>query len=353
MSLRVKLALWAIGIGLVCGFYVVGTGSLRLRLQNVLSDAFQQRVTVQSLALRFPLGVRMSGIAMPNAAGQETPPISIREAVAQLDLGTLLKGRPRFALELKAPRLRIERNPQGSIQFSLLRKTTPEGRLQVLGIPVSRLRVRDGELILLDQAVAPQVSGVLRDLSVSLVSGSQRGQYTVNVRGLLEGGSREPLGILEANGEMILPTTAEFKISVTHKEVARLEPYLRQILGAAPSQGAIHLVSTVTLFNGGLVADSRLTATGLAFLTDDPTVLGPSGNHLVQILQDSKGVVNLSFIVKGRLGEPLDWSNLVESTLREAMRQALAQNIRRALTDAEQGGSLEEAIRRGMDSIGR
>ena len=95
-----------------------------------------------------------------------------------------------------------------------------------------------------------------------------------------------------------------------------------------------------------------LTGQGVFFPSREPTVLGPDGNRLVSFIKDRDGVVHLDFIVKGTLGQPLDWTGLTTGTLREAIRQAMARNIQKVLNETEQK-PVEEEIRSQMDSLGR
>ena len=102
-----------------------------------------------------------------------------------------------------------------------------------------------------------------------------------------------------------------------------------------------------------LVAETDLTARNVVFPTEEPTLLGPTGNHLVKLLKDSSGEVHLHFVVKGTLGEKLDWSDLVSSAVREAMRQAVSRGIQKVMKDSEELKPVEELIRKGLESLGR
>jgi hypothetical protein len=203
--------------------------------------------------------------------------------------------------------------------------------------------------------VQPEVTCILRDTAVSLGRAPHPGVvYVYSAIGSLEGLSRQALGMVQVRGMSHLPDgPTEVEVSVKHGALQQIAPYVRRVLGTAPSQGSLELKAKVTAHAGMVVSETQLTSSHLAFATDEPTVIGPTGNRLVELLQDSKGLISLSFIVQGHGGQPLDWSDLAAGALREAMQQALARGIQRLLADVEERKPVEDWIQRQMESLGR
>lgn len=346
--MRVKFVLWIIGIGLLVGVYVSGVAKVRQQMEAALSDAFGRKATFQSAAMTFPLGVRLIDVSIPAGAGMESS-VSARRVEARLDLWMLLKGQPRLDLELEGLKLLVERDTQKSLHLPL----HSSGLGKIRELPLARLRLKDCRIILIDRAVSPLVFCDLQDLNLTMKSSRKPEIWSYSASGSIQGESGRPVGRLEAEGELYRSPLSEATVSVRYQRLEQLSAYLRWILGAAPSRGSLQMTSSLRFLGGELLSDNQIEAAGVVFPTDEPTTLGPSGNRLVDLLRDSQGVVRLSFTVRGRLGERLDWSNLMEATLREALQQALARNIQKTLTEAEPPRSMEEAIRRGMESLGR
>jgi len=170
---------------------------------------------------------------------------------------------------------------------------------------------------------------------------------------LEDSSSGREIGKLEINGESLLGEFFESRVLMDHAALQHLGPHLRKILGVVPSQGICRVEAKITSVHESCVAEIDLTASQVAFSTEEPTLLGPPGNRLAELLRDPEGKIHLSFVVKGKPGDHLDWSDLAAGTFRESMRQALARGIQQTLTDAEVNKPLEEAIRRGYESQGR
>ena len=80
-------------------------------------------------------------------------------------------------------------------------------------------------------------------------------------------------------------------------------------------------------------------------------MLGPSGNKLVEMLQEKDGKVHLSFAVEGKAGPGFDWQGTISSKVQEALRQAMSRSILKSLGDSEQ--NVGEHVRKGIESLGR
>jgi len=345
--------LWVIAIGLVVGIYGQLTTYLKDSVESSLSHTWGCKVTLQGCQWIFPSEMRLTGVTISAEPGQGGGPLlSIGELKASFNLLMFLSGQPGIVLEVTAPRFLLKRGPEGSLHLPLTGfRTSPSPKRRMIGL--SRLRIREGELTFLDQMVSPQVTWEFRDLRLSVKSGPLLSGYSFSAMGVLVDSSLQPIGKFEASGELSFHQTAHAQVRMVHQELSQLGPYVRRALGTAPSSGSFQLESTVTLNQGMMVAQAQLTATQVAFATDEPTVLGPPGNRLVELLEDSQKQIHLNFVVKGRLGEKLDWSDLMSSALREAMRQALARSLKGILSDSGQMRPVEELIRKGLESLGR
>ena len=139
----------------------------------------------------------------------------------------------------------------------------------------------------------------------------------------------------------------------TGADLPKLAPYLQPVLGVAPVRGTADVETQLTLHQGIVMAHNSVTATGVAFAGAEPTTLGPDGNRLIELLRDKEGKIHLSFIVTGKLGEKLDWSDLTTGAMREAMRQAMSRSILQVMSDTEQNRPVEERMRRKLDTLDR
>ena len=161
-------------------------------------------------------------------------------------------------------------------------------------------------------------------------------------------------GRFQAEGTYLIgegPIDAQ--ISLQYGDLANLAPYLRKVLGTALARGSMEMVSRLTVCQEVLMAHNDVTANGVLFSDNQPTTLGLDGNRLVELLKDREGKVHLSFIVAGKLGQNLDWSDLAAGAMREAMRQAMSRSIQQVLSDTEQQKPVEELMRKKLDTLDR
>ncbi len=345
--MRLKRFLWILGVAALAAGYTAAAGVVKARMERSLSDLFGREASIRVLYFT-PWGLHLSGVVIPPGPGQEST-VSVEQASLRVGFISLATGRPRFQVGLVQPRISFERDPMRvrhlPVSWDRLKRTP--------GIPLARLRVREGEVLLIDRAVLPAVFCGVRDLSLSLRADRINGGFTYSAIGLLEGRSRQLLGEVQASGRYHPAGWFQTRLAARHEGLEQAAPYLKRILGSAPSQGRFMMTSTVTCLADGVLAENEMTASEVSFATDEPTVMGMDGNQLVDLLRDPKGEIHLSFFVRGHVGQPLNWSNLLEATLRESLRQAMARNIHRSLTEAEPPRSVEELLRRGKDSLGR
>ena len=354
--------LCVLGVGLLLWAAFAATESLKRSVTADLRRALKREVTVQGATLIFPAGIRLTGITIPQGSTPEGVPYgSIQQLGIRLTLGSFLQGRPGVDLELIRPRIFFRGQLKGLAGRLPSRSAFKRG-----GFLFNRLRVRDGEIILVDQRVTPPVEWRVKDLSVSVRSGPQPGGYSYSILGDWQDESHQPqgngeasssrsheqVGKLQVNGQLLADRTIRAKVSFSHDKLEDLAPYARRLLGAAPARGAVQISGTVTLKQGELSADTELTASGVRFATEEPTLLGPPGNRLAELLQDRSGQIRIPFPIKGSL-QGQGWADLLTVSLKEALRQELARGIQRALTEAEPPRSVEEFLRRESESSPR
>lgn len=359
-----KLIIFVLLVGLAAVGYGLGMGVMKRRLVNALSEAAQRPVRIKSLSLTLPLGARITGLTVPPIGREKAAPISAEEIRARLAFDGVARGKTVLDLEVTAPSLSMVWNAEARRLLSMFQAaggfagqgagaSAQGGQMPTLW----RLRVRDGELLVADETVIPRVVWRLTNLGVSLKrgGGGSARQYVYSAAGLLKGAENKELGRFEVDGSLTPGGPGEAKLSLGYDRLKTLAPYVRKVLGTAPDQGKVELESRVTFDHerGLIIAENELTAAGVRFPLEEPTKLGPTGNRLVELLSDPQGRVHLSFVVTGRAGEPLDWSDLAAGALREAMRQALARSIRKVLIETEKAAPIEELLREGLKSIGR
>ncbi len=346
--MRKNWVFWLLGIGLLLWGAFAAAGVLKRSVTADLRRALNREVTVQGATLIFPAGIRLTGVTIPQGPVQEGSPYgSIQQLGIRLALGSFLQGRPGIDLELARPRIFF----RGKLE-ELVGRIPRGATFKKGGLLFHRLRVRDGEVILVDQKVTPPVEWRLKNLSVSVRSGARSGGYSYSILGEFQGESHQPMGGIQVSGQLLADRTIRAKGSFSHDKLEYLAPYARRLLGTAPARGAVQIGGAVTFKERVLSAETELTATGVIFATEEPTALGPPGNRLAQLLQDRQGRIQISFPIKGSL-QDRSGSDLLTVSLREALQRALASSIHRTLTEAEPPRSVEEMLRRESESLPR
>ena len=344
-----KWAFWILGISVAIWIYVSAASSLRGQMETTLSAACRRPVSVRAAQFVLPAGIRLLDVVVPKMRGEDRTPLSIDEIVTRYSVTSLTQGQPGAEIVLVRPKLLMEWTPEIRTILNQIQLGNPTGS----STPMTRLQVREGELTFVDRMVVPNAFWNLQDVKLTVQTESGSRGHTYTLASSLGGDAGAHVGDLESEGGFISQGPVDAKITLNHKEIKRLAPYLRQALGTAPSQGAIHLECRLTVHQGVLMAYNDVIATGIVFPTDAPTTLGPDGKRLVQLLTDREGKIHLSFIVTGKLGERLNWSDLATGALREAMRQAMSRSIQRVLDETEQKKPVEEMLRKNMESLGR
>lgn len=326
----------------------IGAFTLPLRVESAVRRVLGGSATIQRTGRIFPLGIRLAGVSIPSGEA-DAPPFSIQEIRARPVPDLRARGWVGAAVEVVHPRRTVRwRADKDGLPRRLF-----SADLGFIASAVSSVRVRDGELTWVDETVTPAVTWKVRGGRAELRRGSAAGEYLYRAQGSLEGEPNEPVGNLNVEASLLIRGPVQAKVLLEHRRLERLGPYLLRVLGAVPSRGSLRLESTVTLHAGVLLSHNEVQLEGVVFPTEEPTVLGPSGNRLMELLTNGEGKVRFHFLVTGRLAEGLDASDLAAGAMRESLRQAMSRGIQRVLKQTERTRPVEERLRNEMDSLGR
>lgn len=347
--MKLKWILWVVAIAAAVGFYLVAVSSLRGRMEAQLSAACKRPVTIQAVQIVLPPAIRLTGLEVPAMRGEDRSPIKVDSIQARLAASAWGQGQPGGDLEVSHPQIYIEWTQQAK-ELSAL-GVSPVALPS--GTPIAQARIHGGELTFVDRLAVPNVFWNVRDLSFAIRPGVRPQEREFALSGRLDGTEGPPLGRVEARGTAFPGGPVDAVVKLSYGDLGKLAPYLRPVLGTAPSRGAVEVETRLTLYQGVLMAHNDMKATGLFFTDTQPTALGPDGNRLVELLKDREGKIHLSFIVARKPGEKTDWSDLAAGAMREAMRQAMSRSIQQVLSDTEQNKPVEELLRRKLDTLDR
>jgi len=334
---------------LLIGVYSSVSSGIRRDLERTLSAACRRQVTIQSARLLLPAGARLTGIHVPRLPAEQAPPFSVEEIRVRVSGAALASGRIGAELEMVRPKIYTEWTRETRDYLQYLGLVRSEGA----SIEMTGFRIREGDLTLVDRTVIPNFWWRLRDTSLEVHPGPGEGRYRFRLSAALQTEAGEPTGTIQAEGSFFPRGPVDAKVLLTHERIQDLAPYLQPALGTGPGQGRIGLETRLTVLQGVLMAHNEVSAEGVAFPTEEPTTLGPDGNRLARMLADREGKIHLSFVVSGKLGQKMDWSDLAAGALHEAMRQAMMRSIQNVLGEKEQKQPVGEEVRKGLESLGR
>lgn len=349
MKKKLKLLWWVIGLGAVLGVYLVGVSSLRGQMEAQLSTACKRTVTVQAAQFVLPPAIRLIGLEVPAVRGEDRSPVKIDVIQARLLASAWGQGQLGGEVVVIHPQIHLE----WTLEAKALSEAGGSPIIVSSGIPIAQASVRNGEITTIDRLAVPNVFWNLRDVSFTIRPGVRPQEREFALSGRLDDRNGRPLGTVEAGGTSFRGGPIDAGVKLSYGDLSELAPYLRRVLGTAPSRGAVQVETRLTLHQGVLMAHNDLTATDILFSDSQPTTLGPDGNRLVELLKDREGKIHLSFVVAGKPGEKMDWSDLAAGAMREAMRQAMGRSIQQVLSDTEQQKPVEELLRRKLDTLDR
>lgn len=347
--MKLKWVLWAVAIAAVAGIYLAAVSSLRGQMEEMLSTACKRTVTIQSARFVLPPAIHLTGLEVPAGRGEDRSPLKVDMIQARLLASAWGQGQPGGEVEVIHPQLYIE----WTREAKTLAELGGSPVVVTSGIPIAQARISDGEITFIDRLAVPNVFWNLRAASFSIRPGSRPLEREFVLSGRLDDRNGRPLGTVEARGTSFPGGPIDAVVKLSYGDLVELAPYLRRVLGTAPSRGSVEVETRLTLHQGVLMAHNDVTATGVLFSDNQPTTLGPAGNRLAELLKDREGKIHLSFIVAGTPGKKMDWSDLAAGAMREAMRQAMSRSIQQVLTDTEQSKPVEELMRRQLDTLDR
>ena len=349
MKSKTKLFGGLIAVAAIVGICLTAVSSLRGQMEKTLSSACGRPVRIQYAQFVLPLAIRLIGLEVPALRGEDRTPLRIDAIETRLSSSAWGQGQPGGEVEVIHPQLYIE----WTREQKMLAEVRGSPIKADFGIPIAQARISDGEITWIDRLTVPNVFWNLRAVSFMIRPGPRSQEQEFVLSGRLDDRNGRPLGTVEARGTSFPGGPIDAGVQLSYGNLAELAPYLRRILGTAPSQGAVEMETKLTVHQGVLMAHNDLTATGILFSDSQPTTLGPDGNRLVELLKDREGKIHLSFIVAGRPGEKMDWSDLAAGAMKEAMRQAMNRSIQRVLTDTEQTKPVDELMRNKFDTLDR
>ena len=349
MKNKLKFLWWVLGILAVVGAYAVFAGSLRSQMEETLTAACKRTVTIRSAQFTLPPAIRLIGLEVARAHGEARAPLKVDMIQASLAASSWMQGQPGGELEVFHPQFYMEWTLEA-------RAVTAMGGAPVIqsaGVPITRVQVHNGDLTFVDRTTVPNVFWNFQETDFTAQPGTRPAEQAFTLSSRLKDEQGRELGTVRARGTWLSGGPVDAQVELSDRDISKLSGYLRKVLGTAPSRGAMQMDVRLTVHQGVLMAHSDVTATGVVFSDSQPTTLGLDGNRLVELLKDRDGKIHLSFIVAGKLGEKLDWSDLAAGAMREAMRQAMSRSIQKVLSDTEQDKPVGELLQKKMDSLGR
>lgn len=331
-------------------FYLGGTSALRAQMEAALASACNRPVSVRSAQVIFPPGVRLSHITVPAYPRERVQPLSIGQIEARMAGNGFLQGPLAVDLRILQPKMFMAWTPYDKEMFSL---ASLKGTSTPVALPLSRLRLEAGELTLLDETVIPATQWNLRDLEGEFAAGQAPGQYRFRFSSRLVTDSAEDIGLLKVEGTWVSGGPLDATLEIRHRNLKVLAPYLCKVLGTPPAKGRAELTTRLTIHQGVVMARNDVIAEEVSFPSDAVTTLDLEGNRLVDLLRDEEGKVHLGFIVAGKLGKKLNWSDMATGALREAMRQAVSRSIQKVLKENEESRPAGEVLQEKFDSTPR
>jgi hypothetical protein len=301
---------------------------------------------VKQAGWAFPVGAQAQGVAIRSNTGESS--ITLDQINGRIGLLSLFSSSPKIELHLTRPVLSLVRTKTG-IQTGF-QKSSGEGKAP--NFLMTRLVIQRGELRIQDRSIQPAVDWNLTDLSVNAALNPRDKTANWQVEASLKNASGESIGGVASDGSLSADGNWKTQVKLSHHALGSLKPYVLPILGTVPVQGSVQFTADASVSGQMLQAECTLLAKGVVFPTDEATLLGPSGNRLVELLQDENGVIRLQFPVSGKMDGPLDFSGLFGSAVQEALRQTFAKSIQSVLTETV-SESVGKLIRETLDSLGR
>ncbi len=331
----------------------VGLPQVRPVLIRQLGEVLQCPVTMQAVVWVPPTGLGVRALEAQSPAGRTQPPWFKAAAVdVRVALWSLLWRRAFVAdVNVVRPTLTVEQLADGRVSLPTWGPTPSAPAASSTAPPAPTLlphhvRIHDGTLVYRDHRLTPPwafvLDGLRLDARVTLAGVQYQGAGTI------ESPQRMPVGSVEVHGETAFDGRTTTTVTVVHQAVTELAPYVKQVMGAEPTAGALTLTATITGRPEALTARIHVETRGLAFPPTAMTSAGVSAAQLLPILEDDQHRIQFDFTVTGRWDQlQVSWNDLAASAVQQILRglvtqrlpNILLQGLTQALQPPAEGGA--------------
>jgi len=353
-------------VGLVASGLFVGLQQLRPILVRELSAALQSPVTVGAVTWAPPAGLRVQGLTAQNPAG--FPPrawLQVSSATVRMAPWAWLWKRTLLVdATLVRPEVMIEQLADGRLNLPTPQTPTtsaPTGHGPTAPSPAilpRTLQIRNGAISYVDHRTTPTETTIQLD-QVRLDVHPTWPSLTIAYEGAgtIRAPQGEAVGDIHLDGQTTADGVTTATVSLTHRALAQLSPYLRQLLGTEVTSGAAVVQVRLQGRREEVSAQVHLELEQLAFPPEAMTSLGVSAQQLVALLSDEHGRLELDAAVTGRWDQlQLSWDQLLSSALQQALRSMLARRAQQVIvegvTKALQDGK-PEAVGNQLKALGK
>lgn len=317
-----------------------GVGRLRGVMARQASAALGCPVTIGAVYWAPPLGISAAAVSAESPGG--SPWLTVRELTVRVAPWSLLWQRA-VVLDIAAsqPELLIEQRPDGTTNLPLAPRSS-SGAPAAGGTPAqapsmvpSQILIRDGLIVYRDRReAAAGVECRLGELQVTMRQALPALAYRYQARGVVQDGAGRTVGSLEADGHTTLAGETTATVTVVHRALEQLAPYVRQAIGTELTAGELTLVGKVLGQPDRGSVHLRLILQRLAFRPGALTIVGLPAQQLVFLLQDETGRITLNIPLAGRWEElRVSWGPLLVSAIQQALQSAVARTAQRTLLE--------------------
>lgn len=333
---RIALGLFVAVALLVIVAAAVGLPQVRPVLIRQLGEALQCPVSMQAVVWVPPTGLGVRELEAQSPAGRTQPPWFKAAAVdVRVALWSLLSRRTFIAdVDIVRPALTVERLADGRLSLPTFPPAaappTAEGPSASSPGPKllpAHLRVRDGTVVYRDHRLTPPWSWAISKIHldarvVPLTSVRYRGT------GVIEGLRGAPIGRVAVDGETGLNGRTTATVTLAHRALPLLAPYVQQVMGAEPTAGELTLTATIIGRPEALTAKIHVETQDLAFQPGAMTSAGVTAAQLIPILEDAEHRISLDFTITGRWDQlQVGWNDLMANAVQQMLRTLVTQRL--------------------------
>lgn len=335
--LRIVLAFAILFVVVAVVAAVIIVPQARPLLVKQLSDTLQCPVSIGAIVWLPPSGVRVRAFEAQSPAGRAQPPWLKAEAVdVQVALWSLLLRRTLVVdIDVHRPALTVEQLADGRLSLPTFAApapapapATPSGAApsQAPAVLPHRVRLLRGVVIYRDQRQTPPWTLTLAPVTLDVAAQPQGVRYRGDSG--IRGSDDAPVGTLEFEGTTAFDGQTTATVQLAHRALPQLAPYLRPVLGAAPTAGALAVRAAITGRPEAMTARVHVEMTGLVLPPEAMTAAGVTAAQLLPLLQDEQGRVVLDFTIAGRWDQlQVGWNELAASAVQQILRQLVTQRL--------------------------